>query len=180
MLDFDFSVRWYSGRKLFGGRVASAMSDWLDELVSRTKQNYKNQEALRDERLEEQKLKASLGKAFFADLKIQLKSAAEKFNTKFGSDVFSVNDDGPENIINIRSKPDPMHTWIGAVSYIPEAHKINVNRSPGPTNTYSLALTKQWDAIVALYGNNTDVENAGFNVERLSQDIMSSMLLPKP
>ncbi len=77
--------------------------------------------------------------------------------------------------ITLRSKPDAIHTWAATVTYTPSIYKITINRSPGDTATYSLALTKDWKAVVALYGNNTDV-GLGFTVEGLGQNIMAFML----
>jgi hypothetical protein len=151
------------------------MTDWLDELVSKTKQNYKTQDTDRAERLKEQELKTARGAEFFKSLKVWLRANTDTFNKKFASEVFSMNVDGPENTINIRSKPDSLHTWTATVTYTPDSYKITINRSPGDTATYSLALTKDWNSVVALYGNSTDVDH-GFTVEGLGQNIMTFML----
>jgi hypothetical protein len=86
-----------------------------------------------------------------------------------------MNIDGPENTIAIRSKPDPLHTWIATITYQSDIHKINANRSPGGTIDYTLALTRDWNGIVALYGNSNDVDH-GLTAESLGRNIMTFML----
>ncbi len=73
------------------------MNDWLDELVAKTKENYKTQDMERSERLKEQELKTALGAEFFRTLKVWLRANTDKFNQKFASEVFSMNVDGPED-----------------------------------------------------------------------------------
>jgi hypothetical protein len=153
------------------------MADRLDDLVSAVKQHYEDQRIKDEAFLEEQKLKKALGATFFKDVKAWLKSNGEKFNKKFGSEVFTVEDDLPNMAFNVRSQPDTKHTWTAVVTYIPESHKIEINRSPGGPTAYSLALVPQENRIVALYGNNTGVEN-GFNAELLGENIMRMMFLP--
>ncbi len=46
------------------------MTDWMDELVAKIKQQYKTQEVERTERLKEQELRAALGAEFFRELKV--------------------------------------------------------------------------------------------------------------
>ena len=151
------------------------MADWIDDLVAKTKQQYKTQEMERTERLKEQELKTALGAEFFRELKVWLRTNTDAFNKRFASEVFSLNVDLPGGAINIRSKPDPMHTWVATVTYVPDVHKIIINRSPGRENTYPLALTSDWKSVVALYGNSTDVDH-GLTTEGLGRSIMTFML----
>jgi hypothetical protein len=152
------------------------MTEWLDDLVSKTKQHYEDQKAKEATFLEEQRLKKALGKVFFKDLRDGLKTYAEKFNKKFGSEVFSVEDDGLPDEFIISSKPDQKHKWTATVTYGSDAHRIEINRSPGGSQAFSLSLVSDRGSIVALYGNSTDVEK-GQSAEKLGQNIMASMLL---
>jgi hypothetical protein len=80
------------------------MTDFLDELVSKTKERYKTQEVERRERLQEQELRTSLGADFFRNLKMWLRTNTDNFNRKFTSEVFVLDCEGPQDILTIRSK----------------------------------------------------------------------------
>ena len=153
------------------------MADWLDDLISKTKQRYEDQRAKDQKLLEEQNLKKTLGARFFGDLSNWLKINTEKFNQKFESPVFSIDDEGQQYVINVISRPDPVHVWSTRIQYVPDVHGINVLRNPGGSSDYTLALTKDGSTIVALYGNNTNAGHA-LDVNLLGQDIMHSMLIP--
>jgi len=151
------------------------MSEWLDDLVSKTKHHYEDQKSKETAFLEQQRLKKALGKVFFKDLKDGMKTNADRFNKKFGSEVFSVEDDLSADAFSIQSKPDSKLSWNATVTYAPEAHLIEINRSPGGPQTYRIDITPDGSGVVALYGNSTDRAN-GLGAELLVQNIMAMML----
>jgi hypothetical protein len=158
------------------GAKGVRMAGWLDDLVSKTKQRYEEQSSKDQKLLEEQRLKKALGARFFNDLSEWLRINTDKFNQKFESQVFSVNEEGAQHVINLISHPDPIHMWSARIQYAPDLHGINILRNPGSSSNYTLALTKDGSSIVALYGNNTDAGRA-LDVNLLGQDIMHSMLI---
>ena len=114
---------------------------------------------------------------FFGDLKKWLKENSDKFNRKIEKDVFSVDLNGPRNSVTVRSCPDLTNTWTATLTYTANAYRIEINRSPGGTESYSLDLTADGSRIVALRGNRTNKDN-GLSAEMVCQNIMTSMLLP--
>jgi hypothetical protein len=70
------------------------MTDWMDQIVKRTKQKFGPQQLEDEKFLREQKLKHELGIRFYNELRSWLHRIEKEFNTRYGASVLVVTEAG--------------------------------------------------------------------------------------
>jgi len=152
-----------------------ALTHWLDEAVQRTKEKYKVQRALEEQKAHQETLKRRLGGQFCRQLFGWLQSIEGSFNSKFGAQVLVVSVSGDEGSrsAQVLARPTSTEERIANLDYQNNSAALRLSIGSGKIAETAQVINLVLSADEALLA---EIGKEQYTSEKLGQKIIDDLL----
>jgi len=157
------------------GPLRIELNDWLDGVVQKTWEKYKQQRVQEEKVLQEEVLKVRFGSQFCRELFEWFEGVDVRFNNRFGGHVLSVSVIGTDGdrSVQVLARPVRAQERIAVLNYRKETTSVGVNMNCGTgaisTEEIRLVLSGK-DAVLAEIGEEH------YTPEQLGRKVIEDLL----